>query len=53
MHGQRADGKGHWVELGVNQHGGYCGAGKDRTELILNGHIQHKNNKKLLLNEII
>jgi hypothetical protein len=35
MHGKRADGQGHGVELGVNQHWGYCAAGKDGAELFL------------------
>jgi hypothetical protein len=27
MHGKWADGQGHGVELGMNQHGAYCGVG--------------------------
>jgi hypothetical protein len=47
MHGKRADGQGHGVELGMYQHAQYCAAGKDRIELILNSHPQTKKQRKI------
>jgi hypothetical protein len=47
MHGKRADGQGHGVELGVNHHGAYCEASQACCEFAKNEYLNSTNTTKL------